>query len=267
MSPGGPGAGEPRTEGPGPIPSPVLHPLFHPTGAPGAATSPAGCRGSAPPRPGPERRGNPLDARCPALAAAPLPATRGCVVCVDVHAGVACNPSVRGPLGRRLPVAGVCGSGVFGCNALLADQGLGWQTAARQQAGCPSCPLELPTAVLGGVQGEGLPREMQYDLGGGEAGGACLALRDGVGRLPLLLQVPGLLAPSSHNGPLVSTPRRGFPWLQLAQPKEASYDLPGRAASSSSLWLQPCGGGGDIIWRGQLLCCEGSLRAGRLAQG
>lgn len=100
----------------------------------------------------------------------------------------------------------------------------------------------------------------------GEAGGARLTLRDGARLQPRLLQVPGLLAPSSRNGPLVSTRRSSFPWLQLAQPGEASYDLPGRAASSSSLWLQPCGGGGEIIWQGQLLRCEGSLRAGRLAQ-
>lgn len=85
-----------------------------------------------------------------------------------------------------------------------------------------------------------------------------MALRDGVCPLPLLLQVPGLLAPSSHNGPLVSTPRRSFPWLELAQTREASYDLPGRAASSSSRWLQPCGGGGDIVWRGQLLVVRGA---------
>lgn len=78
--------------------------------------------------------------------------------------------------------------------------------------------------------------------------------------LRLVLQVPGLLAPSSHNGPLVSAPHGSFPWLRLARPGEASYELPGRAASRSGLCLQPCGGGEEIIWQGQLLRGRGELQ-------
>lgn len=52
--------------------------------------------------------------------------------------------------------------------------------------------------------------------------GARLARRDGAWLPRLLLQVPGLLAPSSRNGPLVSGPHGSFPWLRLAQPGEAS---------------------------------------------
>lgn len=70
-----------------------------------------------------------------------------------------------------------------------------------------------------------------------------------------MLRVPGLLAPSSHNGPLVSAPRGSFPWLRLAPPGEASYRLPGRAACSSGLRLQPRGGGGELARRDQLLRC------------
>lgn len=131
MSPGGPGAGEPRTEGPGPIPSPVLHPLLHATG----------CRGSAP-RPGSGAAwGSP---RCSLSCAACAPRLRPLL-----GAGV----SVHGVQPERAWVrAGPCqprdSAAQFGCNALLAGQGLGWLTAARQRAGCPSCPLELPKAVL-----------------------------------------------------------------------------------------------------------------------
>lgn len=94
-----------------------------------------------------------------------------------------------------------------------------------------------------GLEGLGFPRGMERGR----------ALR-------LVLQVPGLLAPSSHNGPLVSAPHGSFPWLQLARPGEASYEPPGRAASRSGLWLQPCGGGEEIIWQGQLLGGRGELQ-------
>lgn len=115
----------------------------------------------------------------------------------------------------------------------------------RRAAGCGTPPPLFPPGSVPreGLQGLGFPRGMERGR----------ALR-------LELQVPGLLAPSSHNGPLVSAPHGSFPWLQLARPGEASSEPPGRAASRSGLWLQPCGGGEEIIWQGQLLSGPGELQ-------
>lgn len=155
VSPAGPGAGEPRQKA-GSHPEPRAASPFPSNGR---CHVPRGMAGQCWPCPGAERRGNPRGARCrapvcAALAAAPLPATRGCVW-VAVHAGVACSLRVRGQPGRCLPL--------LECAVQEGSDVEMGAPAGRQLRGsgqCPSCPPELPPAVLGGTQAGGLPRGM-----------------------------------------------------------------------------------------------------------
>lgn len=123
-----------------------------------------------------------------------VPPSRACgdpFVCVEVRE----RGGARRPAHGAVPWVRALGSGV-----LLAP--VGW--AAVCCCGQWMLLCRSPGAV---------PRAWQA---------ARLARRDGAWLPQLLLQVPGLLAPSSRNGPLVSTPHGSFPWLQLAQPREAS---------------------------------------------
>lgn len=169
--------------------------------------------------------------------------------------------------------AGTCGlSSVLDALPFCDTSGLrrvGQLRGAARRAGGATLPLPGAASGRPGKRagwGAAAGRGGHGTWVAGEAGGSRPALRDGAWVLALLLRVPGLLAPSSHNGPLASAPRGSFPWLRLAPPGEAAYRLPGRAACSSGLRLRPRGGGGELARRDQLLRCEGSLRAARLAQ-